>query len=298
MKRFLKKIFIFIIAIVIVDLLFGAVCHYMNSHSKGGGIRNRYYICKESNEDILIFGSSRALHHYVPDIIEDSLNLSCYNAGEEGNGIILSCGYLKMILARYTPKVIIYDISAFDIYKDDNVKYLNLLKPFYSEPGVDSLFWYIDPKSRIKMHSSLYMYNTTCLGIIGNYILPMANYPKGYLALSGQMDYEPSMEIDKNREVDPIKISLFENFIKTASSNNIQVFCLISPIYGGSGDNYRAIKELCIRLNVPFLDYSSSSYISNDKSLFQDLTHMNDLGARKYTSIIASRLKSYIDKDK
>ena len=89
MKKYLIKIFFYFIAIAVLDFVFGQACQYMNDHSKGGGIKSRYYVCKESTEDVLIFGSSRAKHHYVPDVIEDSLKVSCYNTGEDGNGIIL-----------------------------------------------------------------------------------------------------------------------------------------------------------------------------------------------------------------
>ena len=89
MKKYIRNILLFFVAIVVIDLLFGVVCQYLNDHSKGGGIKSRYYVCKESNEDVLIFGSSRAKHHYVPDIIEDSLSMTCYNTGEDGNGIIV-----------------------------------------------------------------------------------------------------------------------------------------------------------------------------------------------------------------
>lgn len=53
------------------------------------------YIANKATDDIIILGSSSATHHYVLQIIEDSLGLSCYNCGEEGNGVVLAYGRLK-----------------------------------------------------------------------------------------------------------------------------------------------------------------------------------------------------------
>lgn len=294
MKKYLVKIFLFFIAVAVLDVIYGFACQYMNDHSKGGGIKSRYYVCKESKEDVLIFGSSRAKHHYVPDIIEDSLNVTCYNTGEDGNGIILCYGFLKMIIQRYLPKLIIYDVSAFDIYEDDNMKYLDLMKPYYFETGVDSIFWAVNSKSRYMMLSNLYRYNTTCLRVFGNFIHPITNYPKGYYALKKTMDYEPAIKALEKEEVDSLKLRYFEQFIQLTETKGIQLICCVSPSYKAqsSDDYYMPVKTLCQHYNVPFLYNAASSDISCDKSYFQDRTHLNHIGASIYTRELVSRIKN------
>ncbi len=290
MKKYLIKIVLFFVAVAVIDVLFGFACQYMNDHSKGGGVKSRYYVCKESDEDVLVFGSSRAKHHYVPDIIEDSLHMTCYNTGEDGNGIILCYGFLKMITERYTPKLIIYDVTGFDMYEDDNMKYLDLMKPFYYEKGIDSIFWSVEPKTRIMMLSNLYRYNTTCLRVLGNFIHPMSNYPKGYLPLHKTMDYEPEIKEAEERTVDTLKIHYFERFIRLAQSKNISLICCVSPFYKVSTDEskYNSVKQLCEQYQVPFLYYCEESDITNNKSYFKDRTHLNDKGAKMYTSKLMS----------
>ena len=70
---------------------------YVVKNIEVGGRGRDNYICDKSVDDILIFGSSRAVHHYNSSMIEDSLGMSCYNCGDDGNGIILSYGRLSMI---------------------------------------------------------------------------------------------------------------------------------------------------------------------------------------------------------
>lgn len=281
-------------AVIVLDILFGFACQYMNAHSKGGGIKSRYYVCKESYDDVLIFGSSRAKHHYVPYIIEDSLGVTCYNTGEDGNGIIFCYGVLKIITSRYNPKLIIYDVSDFDLYEDDNMKYLDLLKPYYDEPGIDSLFVDVNPKSQIMMHSNLYRYNTTCLRILGNYVCPMTIYPKGYMALNGVMDYEPEIDYEAQLNIDSLKMAYFEKFILCTKEKGIQLLCCVSPSYKANSNNckYQPIEELCEKHNVNFIYDAAEPSISLDKTLFQDRTHMNYKGALSYTTIITQAVKS------
>lgn len=292
MKKYLRNIILFFVAVVVIDFLFGKACQYMNDHSKGGGIKSRYYVCKESDEDVLVFGSSRAKHHYVPDVIEDSLHMTCYNAGEDGNGIILCYGFLKMITERYSPKLIIYDVAGFDMYEDDNMKYLDLMKPFYYENGIDSIFWSVEPKTRIMMLSNLYRYNTTCLRLFGNYIHPMTNFQKGYLALNKTMDYEPEIKEEKEQAVDTLKIHYFEQFIRLAQDKGVSLVCCVSPSYKASTNDgkYKPVKELCEQYQVPYLYAGADPEISDNKAFFQDRTHMNDKGARLYTSKLVSRM--------
>lgn len=300
MKKYLIKIVLFFIVVAVIDLLFGHACQYMNSHSKGGGTKSRYYVCKQSNEDVLIFGSSRAKHHYVPDIIEDSLGMTCYNAGEDGNGIILSYGFLKMITERYSPRIIIYDVSLFDVYKDDNIKYLDLLKPYYNEPGIDSLFWDIEPKTRVMMYSNLYRYNTTWLRVAGSFFHPMSESPKGYFPLYGVMSYEPEAIISEKEKIeDEVKLMYFEQFIHLAKEKGIYLICCVSPTYKPIPDGLynESIQQLCNNNSIPFYDYRDIKEISYDRDLFQDKTHLNDNGAREYSRIVVNRIKALYNRE-
>ena len=296
MKKYLVKIILFFIAIAVVDVLFGKACQYMNNHSKGGGVKGRYYVCKESNEDVLIFGSSRAKHHYVPDIIEDSLKLTCYNTGEEGNGIILCYGFLKMITNRYTPKLIIYDVTdVFDLWESDNAKFLDLLKPYYYEPGIDSIFWSVKPQTRFMMLSELYRFNTTCVRIFGNFIKPVSNTSKGYSPLHKTMDYEPEIK-DEQGKIDSVKVEYFKKFIILAKSQKIPLICFVSPVYKAptDGAKFAYIINLCEKYDIPFYYYAADINISNNQYYFKDRVHLNDKGARFYTTKILPLIKTQI----
>ena len=100
MKRFVIRLIAFLFVMLTIDRGFGMVMNYLQENAKGGYIGHHNYILQRANEDILIFGSSRALHHYNPQIVIDSLGMNCYNCGQDGNGIILFYGWWQIIKER------------------------------------------------------------------------------------------------------------------------------------------------------------------------------------------------------
>ena len=89
MKRFFVRLFLFLAAIVLLDQLFGfAMASILKNTEKGDWGRNNY-IFNDVKSDVVILGSSRAIHHYDPKIFSDTLGMSCYNCGEDGMGIFL-----------------------------------------------------------------------------------------------------------------------------------------------------------------------------------------------------------------
>ena len=116
MGKFLIKVAVFLAIVAGVDRLAGLSFKALEHSARGGFTKRDSFICDQLETDVLIMGSSRCVRHYNPQVISDSLRLSCYNAGQMGNGIILNYGRLRMIKERKQPSVIIYDLHPeFDI---------------------------------------------------------------------------------------------------------------------------------------------------------------------------------------
>lgn len=301
MKKFIIKICVFFICIIFIDFLFGWICSYLNSHAKGGDTKSHYYISNQSTEDIVILGSSRAIHHYIPSILSDSLNLSVYNGGVDGNGIIFLYGRLKIITNRHTPKIVIYDANTdFDIKVNDNSKYLNWLKRFYDKPGIDSLFLCISHTDKYKMRSNLYRYNTSFIQMTSDNISPKQIVKNGgYKPIYGEMNYDSSyLGLDSSSTIDwdPIKYHYFIKLIELCHKKNITLIISTSPMYKAtSSDCFSPIKDLCIKYNIPFIDFYANNEISITKKYFKDSSHMNHDGATIFSSLVASKIKTILD---
>ncbi len=298
MKKFIIHILLFFATVAVVDLAAGQLFFYLQSAIAKGRTKVEYYACKESNEEVLIMGSSRASHHYVPQIIEDSLGLKCFNAGQDGNGIILQYGRWKMISERHTPKLIVYDVTPnFDVALNDNMTYVDRLKPFSGNSAVKDYISAIFPLERIKLFSHMYRYNYKFLEIMsdcaaGNVI------QDGYAPLYGLIRQEivnQDMQSKTNIKEDDVKLHYLEKLLEETSQKGTKVVLVLSPSYRGAQSDKVAIsamKDVALRHDVLFLDYSNDS-ICNEESLFYDSAHLNDDGAQLFTRNLIAQIIDY-----
>ena len=288
MKKFIFKIALLFGIVALADFLLGNVFDYMLSHARGGDSYRDNYICDSTNHDMLILGCSRALRHYNPAIIEDSLGISCYNCGQNGQGIISNYGFLKIIKNRYAPKYVVYEIfPLYDLLKDDNHKYLGLLKPYYKRNGVQDIFDSVDNMERIKMVSTLYRFNTRFLHIVQGYLSASKGYDSnGYWPLKSEsFDALRVMkpEIKDEYELDTLKLAYFKKMIE--ESGETKIIFAVSPLwYGMDEGRLKPIYEICKQYDIPLIDYSNHPKYYHHNEYFRDGSHLNNqIGADEFT---------------
>ena len=296
MKLFFKKIGILFLSVIVVDLSLGHGLEYITSHIRVGGQGRDNYIASETNEDLLVFGSSRAVHHYNTPMMDESLNMTCYNCGDDGSGIILSYGRLVMIKERYIPRIIIQDVNPdFDLLLDDNHKYLGWMKSHYKDENIRSIFEDIDKTEKFKMASFLYRYNSRFLQNVVTYITGMANDGgnQGYRPLYGKIEkihHRNNGEFKESYDFDSLKLKYVNKFIDL--SKNSRLVFVVSPIWRGMDSlKLLPIKKICKERGIEFIDYSNcSKYVHNDK-YFVDEIHLNSDGANEFTKDLISELR-------
>ena len=300
MKKFIAKVLVFFVLMFVFDRLVGYTFSYMSKHSKGGYVRHHNYIIDGVKEDVLIFGSSRAIHHYNPQIFKDSLGLSCYNCGQDGNGILLYYGWWQIIKEHYNPKLIVYDVfDSFDILAgDDNHKYLGFLKESYDRANVHEIFDDVDKKERIKMMSQMYRYNSKFHQIIADFIHPIYKVNEnGFVPLYGELDTlriknEEDMMVESYK-IDTLKIAYLNRLID--ETKNIKLVFAISPYwYNINSNTYSAIVDLCHKRNIPLLNFSNDPKYCHNNKYFKDGVHLNADGANEYTKDITRKLKEIL----
>jgi len=297
MKKFLINIAIFFAIVVAVDFTLGKVFYYLQVKA-GGRTGSEYHVCKVGEEDILVMGSSRASHHYVSNMMVDSLGLSCYNGGQDGNGIVMQYGRWMMISKRYIPQLVIYDIEpSFDMTISDNNRFVDRLRPFANEKVIYDYISGFFPIEKLKLVSSLYRYNYKFLEIFSDYgRLPNKN--NGYLPLFNHIRAEivnakkPS-EIVRH-QLDDVKIYCLTRLIKEVRSSGSKMIIVSSPYWRGSPDvDFSSIQELAESNGVLFLNYCDSE-IRNNPDYFADSMHLNDEGAKVFTLDIIQKIKRFI----
>src|ERR1700681_1259412 len=110
-KEFLQKFFIILICLFLLDKGLGLVLQHYYFKIRHGEQGRITYAIDSCVSETIILGSSRAEHHYVPPVMAEILNSSCYNAGKDKQGLIYSLAMLKMMYRRYSPKEIILDLN-------------------------------------------------------------------------------------------------------------------------------------------------------------------------------------------
>ncbi len=107
MKRFLVRVSIFftILTVLAVGLDFALSSFYRKSLSQGDLDMETWedVYRGEIDADVLVLGSSRALMHYSPKILADSLSHSVYNLGMDGSYFPAQYLVFKKQLGRNCP---------------------------------------------------------------------------------------------------------------------------------------------------------------------------------------------------
>ncbi len=302
MRKFLIKTAVLAVLLWAVDAAVGAGCRFLQGRAKGGDTGRLNYIADEMEDEILVFGSSRALRHYDPRILADSLGLTCCNCGEIGNGIIHCYGKYRLFRDRYVPRVIVCDITpAVDLSgREDNEKYLSWLRCFYDREGIDSIFWDVDAAERWKMRSMMRKYNEKFVHLAVDAYSPVAAFEGDYHPLEGTIAYEPkSGEAGANPEAfrpDGLKLEYWRRLVSDCEARGTRLVFMVSPKYDPDepASHFEPFRRLAREEGIPFLSHYDDSAFTGKRCYFKDNWHLNRKGAEAYTKVVASELKELL----
>ncbi len=296
--HFLMRLGIFAATVFVLDLAAGTLLRHYYFKQQSGPLYQTTYSMETATPDIMIFGSSRANHHYVPEVFEEELGMSYYNAGKDGNQIHYHYAVLESVLKRYTPKIIILDVASKDIIKfDESYDRLSSLLPYYkTHPEIRPMANLKSRFEKYKLVSASYPFNSIMLNILkGNSNARDEKNDKGYIPLNkiwtAPLAADPYQQPE---EIDSLKLQYFEKFIETCKNAGVKLYVAFSPIYIRYDQPPVALQvvgEICRKYEVPFYDYSKDQEFLSNPSLFSDRSHLNGKGAAVYSEKIAKEIK-------
>ncbi|MBO4822425.1 MAG: hypothetical protein J5548_13295 [Prevotella sp.] len=295
MRKFIIRTLLFLAFMFVIDRMAGTALHCLSIHPRGGMTLHRNHLTNQITEDVLVMGSSRARYHYDPKVVTEMTDLSCFNCGEDGHGIMLFYAWWKLISQRYYPKLIIYDISPqYDLFKGDNHRYLGLLRRFYDDrEEIKALFYDVDCTEKWKMLCQMYRYNSTFMELIADYVYPFTETTSdGFIPIDQVI--KPKKEYDKPRfshtlTFDSLKLSYFDKFIQEKGPTKL-VF-VASPIFDGMNtEAFTPAIDICKKYNIPFYDFSNDPRFMGVTKYFRDTNHLNVTGAATYTRLLMEKL--------
>ena len=119
--RFCVSALALLVLVFAIDRILGILLDNMLPQiSNQGDSGKTYFSLYEVKTPIVIVGSSRAAHHYVTEMIEDSLKSPAYNVARDGCFFSYNCCVINSILDRYTPELIIWEIGTEYLYDGVN----------------------------------------------------------------------------------------------------------------------------------------------------------------------------------
>ena len=297
-SRFFLRLVLIASVILIFDQGIGSILKHYYFRQKYGKESQTTYMIDSTVADILVFGSSRASHHYVPEVFESRLNKTFYNTGKAGNYILYSYATFKSIVKRYNPKLIFFDIRAYDLGDiPSEYERLSQLLPYYQKyPEIRNVIDLRGPFEKFKQISAIYPYNSLILQIVnGNIGLIKADETniKGYIPLYRTMENEKIQPWDLgNIIIDENKIRALKDIISTCKQKNIDLVFVQSPNYWILiQDSYSngIISDMCSESGIPYINMSADSTFMKRPDYFEDENHLNNEGATVFSNLLINK---------
>lgn len=270
----------------------GAIMLLHLAERKAGGATGRtLYINDSLMADILVLGSSRALHHYDPTIMQPVLQHDVYNCGEDKMGIIFNYGRYCIVSRRYAPKVIVYDIEPdYDLLYDDNTSYISGLRQYQDLDEIRNLLVDVDSSERIKTLLWLYQLNNRLLPTIKDIVSPTDNFKLGYLPYDGIMEVFLPEKLPQDH-YDSLKRKYLEKLVDHCQGRTQIVFTASPQLSYRSDSVYVPLKKYCAERGIPFLNHFCDTAFTNHPQLFHDANHLERRGAERFSAMISKEIK-------
>jgi len=285
MKKNYLKIIIFIILFFLLDNAIGSAISFMFNRS------DRYIprIIALKRPSVFYFGTSKTKHGIIPAAVFRETGLNGYNAAAAGYGIVESCGFEKVILAETKPGLMV--VEAMQFKPDYNA--INDLAPYLGYPQIRDMLK-IFPL-RVRLFYALFKtarYNS-------KKFFHFSDKNDGYKPLYGISPMinieEPYSPADGSTEI----ARMMEGFLRQAADNGVRVIIVRMPMFfqDDKAGYYEVYKKLAALYGQEMLDLSREA-IGRDvlpDDCFWDIGHLNDKGARIFSSILGKKIAAYLE---
>ena len=298
-KTFIVKIAAFVLIVFVLDFMIGSLLKKFYFKQQGGYDYLTTYSIDHTSQDVLIFGSSRAVNIFDPAIFTNRTGLSCFNVGRYGEPVFYHYAVLKSVLERYQPKRIILSFDAGNFSKaEESYDRISVLLPYYRDhPEMDSIISLKGRYEKLKLLSRIYPYNSLVLPIItGNTSYSKKKYPhyNGYIPISRTFS-GPLQTFDyaKEKVLDTNKINIYKAFIRDCIKAKIPLHIVCPPYMinaVGTDSSISVGKVIANEFNIPFLDHSRDTFYTTKPALFADYRHLNDKGVALFSNMIIDKI--------
>jgi hypothetical protein len=263
------------------------------------------------NAAIIVNGSSRALTHYDPRVIQEETGRSAYNLGMNGIQIDVQVAILKAYLNHNrAPELVIQNLEAFsfETTRPGEIYDPGIYLPYLADPDLYASLRAIDPAVWKWRHIPLYGYVvedarfTWIAGLFGRAgISGREDYFQGFnprfLDWTGEFDqFRATLPNGIRYAIEPRGLRALTELIQLCRARGIRLILVYSPEYAemqalerNRAQIFNRFRELSDRFDVPLWDFSDSP-LSREKANFYNSEHLNAAGAALFSREVARRL--------
>jgi hypothetical protein len=273
------------------------------------GVFNRM-VDGDINASIVVSGSSRALNHFDPRVIQRTTGLSAFNIGVNGSQTDMQLAVLKTYLTHNTrPSLVVLSLDSFTfVTSHGGVYFPGQYLPYLKQDDLYHALREINPSFWKSKYLPLYGYavedmNFTWLKGLGG-LLGLNPVENRYLGFEPR-DTVWTGDFERLREsnpggvrftIEPDGVRDFEGMITFCEQRGIPVLLVYSPVYhemqaleANRDEVFGRFREIAGRHGVPLWDYSASP-ISLRKEYFYNSQHLNAGGAAAFSDEFAAAL--------
>lgn len=259
--------------------------------------------------ELFVFGSSRAVHHVVPSVLEAELGMPAHNAGAGGQGILFARGVEALLLEAGTAaRLFVLQVDPKEVYGLRHQRALVLAPYFDRSAVVREILELPGWRARVKLRSHLYRFNSSAMPLLLSAIRGSPPEGDGFEPLEGRLDPEalpphPILAAHAGALPDPEAVAQFRAFLRAAAEAGIDVAIILGPRYRGGVPPIAAerrafgiFRRLAAEEGAHFLPLTEEEHPElRDPALYRDRSHLNREGAELFSRILARALRPLVD---
>ena len=303
LKKYFLRLMIFLVLLLAGDrALYALLSNAFHKTETGetGGFINKIRSIKA---EALIVGDSRAMHHYDPVILQDTLKMRVYNAGVNGQGMPYIRGITDLILRDYKPGLLIFNVDARTLVASkDKRDRITILAPFMDESEViRELIYNRSFFEPCKYLFHLFRFNSRPFAILRN-LHAQDKTISGFEPLRRVLN--PALIISEDNleageHADAYLVGLLRATLHQAKSAGVPAVIVNSPrwrsvgrIDPGQKPLFKILEALADEEGVPYLSINQENTARfQDAALYTDPAHLNEQGAQIFTRMVAQWLQ-------
>ena len=261
------------------------------------------------NADIVITGSSRALSHYDPRIVERLTGRTAFNLGRNGSQTDMQLAVFKAYLEHNrAPQIVIHNLDAFSFVTTREVYAPAQYVPYLYDVELYKALEKINPNTWKSRYVPLYGYVADDMSMAWMAGLaqhfgwsPRQDFFLGFNPRTAKWtdDFERFRAMNRDGvtwDIEPAGVQLMNELAALCQAKGIRLILVYSPEYSemqkltkNREEVFRHFRELAKHYNLEFWDYSNSKYSENTE-YFTNSQHLNAEGAAVFSQDVAQRL--------